>query len=57
LVWHSTAVENNQPAEAWNGQLFNINETLPQGVYVWKVELVYVDGNEARMVGAVSLLR
>jgi len=57
LVWHSTAVEDNQPAKAWNGQLFNTGEALPQGVYVWKVELVYVDGNKGREVGTVSLLR
>ena len=57
LVWHSTAIEYNQPTGAWNGQLFNTGEPLPQGVYVWKVELIYVDGNERREVGTVSLLR
>ncbi|MEM6319405.1 MAG: PKD domain-containing protein [Bacteroidota bacterium] len=57
LIWHSTALEDNQPTESWNGQLFNTGEPLPQGVYVWKAELVYVDGNEERKVGSVNLLR
>ncbi len=39
VVWESTALdENGSPAECWDGADF------AQGVYVWKIEAIFLDG-------------
>lgn len=67
-VWHSTALSNGRPSEAWNGQLNNTGNPLPQGVYFWKVFARFEDGHiwsgspvaadaEATTEGKVLLVR
>lgn len=43
-VWHSTALSDGQPSEAWNGRLNNDGELLPQGLYWWKVNARFENG-------------
>ncbi|MCF8217655.1 MAG: PKD domain-containing protein [Bacteroidales bacterium] len=42
-IWSSTALEDGQPAEGWDGT--QNGKLLPAGVYVWKVEAVFEDGS------------
>ena len=38
VVWDSEALDKGQPAEGWNGCLFNDeNKPLPQGAYYWLI--------------------
>ncbi|MEZ4940150.1 MAG: PKD domain-containing protein [Saprospiraceae bacterium] len=43
-VWHSTALVNGQPSEAWNGRLNNNGELLVQGIYYWKARARFENG-------------
>ncbi|MCC6459645.1 MAG: PKD domain-containing protein [Saprospiraceae bacterium] len=43
-VWHSNALVEGQPSEAWNGRLNNEGDLLPQGVYWWKVRARFENG-------------
>jgi len=54
LVWESTALQNGQPAEAWDGTLYG--RPLPQGAYSWKVEIKYQNGEIDTQTGLVTLL-
>ena len=54
-VWYSEALENHQPAEAWDGTYKG--ELLPQGVYTWKAEMTFLSGERRRRTGTVTLLR
>lgn len=67
-VWHSNALTDGQPAEAWNGRLNNAGAVLPQGLYWWKARarsvdgqlwkgMVYHSGESPVMEGKVMLLR
>ncbi len=65
LLWESTALEEGQPSEAWDGT-FN-GQLMPQDVYVWKCQGIFKDGttwkgekNEKggyKTMGSVILLR
>jgi PKD repeat protein len=67
LVWESTKVENEQPAEGWNGRHILTGELLPQDVYTWKIEATFLDnevwpGKEYKLgnykqIGTVTLIR
>jgi PKD repeat protein len=67
LVWESTKVENEQPAEGWNGRHILTGELLPQDVYTWKIEATFLDnevwpGKEYKIgnykqIGTVTLIR
>ncbi|MEM6696811.1 MAG: PKD domain-containing protein [Bacteroidota bacterium] len=57
LVWHSTALEENSPSEAWNGQYLNEGEDLPQGAYTWFARVTYLSGNTIERTGTVTILR
>jgi PKD repeat protein len=66
LLWESTALENGQPVEGWDGRL---NGTiLPQDVYVWKIRAIFTDGKawegmkdpktgKKAIMGSIVLLR
>lgn len=41
--------------EAWNGQLNNSGNVLPEGSYVWKVELKNAEGQQANYAGKIRL--
>ncbi|MCF8257861.1 MAG: PKD domain-containing protein [Flavobacteriales bacterium] len=41
-VWESTALENGQPAEGWDGRYRG--ESVPQGAYVWKIDGMFTNG-------------
>lgn len=43
-VWHSTALVDGQPSEAWNGRLNNSGELLVQGIYYWKARARFENG-------------
>jgi hypothetical protein len=65
LLWESTALEEGQPAQAWDGKIGGV--LLPQDVYVWKAFAIFEDGSTWRGVddgnggfktmGSVILLR
>lgn len=51
LVYSTTS--NKQP---WNGRLNNSGNVLPEGSYVWKVELKNSKGQEANYAGKVKIM-
>lgn len=66
LLWESTALENGQPAEGWDGRLKGT--LLPQDVYVWKIRAIFTDGKawdgmkdpktgKKSVMGSIILLR
>ena len=66
LLWESTALENGQPSEGWDGRLKGT--ILPQDVYVWKIRAIFTDGKawegmkdsksgKKAIMGSVILLR
>jgi PKD repeat protein len=69
LMWESTAITDDDmksPAEGWNGYYQGV--ICPQGVYVWKIEAVFLDGNRwegarstfdetPKKIGDVTLIR
>ena len=66
LLWESTALENGQPVEGWDGRLKGT--ILPQDVYVWKIRAIFTDGKawegmkdpktgKKAVMGSVVLLR
>ena len=57
LIWYSTALENGEPAEAWNGRLNNVGDIVPQGVYTWSIRITYVNGDQKVNTGTVTVLR
>jgi len=42
LLWESSALENGQPSEGWDGRLKGV--ILPQDVYVWKIRAIFTNG-------------
>ena len=57
LVWRSTALENGNPIESWNGKYFNSGDDMPQGAYSWLAKIEFEDGNVRTFKGSVTLLR
>jgi PKD repeat protein len=66
LLWESTALENGQPVEGWDGRWKGT--ILPQDVYVWKIRAIFTDGKawegmkdpktgKKAIMGSVVLLR
>ena len=66
LLWESSAIENGQPVEAWDGRYKGT--LLPQDVYVWKIRVIFTDGKawdgmkdsktgKKAVMGSVVLLR
>lgn len=65
LIWESTALDEGQPAEAWDGTMNG--QLLPQDVYVWKASAIFMDGTtwkgmadqngNFKTIGSVTLLR
>jgi PKD repeat protein len=66
LLWESTALENNQPSEGWDGRLKGV--ILPQDIYVWKIRAIFTNGKawegmadpktgKKSIMGSVLLLR
>ena len=66
LLFESTALENGQPAEGWDGRYKGT--ILPQDVYVWKIRAIFYNGKawegvtdektgKKSVMGAVLLLR
>ncbi|MCF8296729.1 MAG: PKD domain-containing protein [Saprospiraceae bacterium] len=42
LIWETDELKNTEPAEGWDGRYNGV--PLPQDVYVWKIEAVFLDG-------------
>ncbi len=68
LLWQSELLDETRPAESWDGTYNGI--PMPQDVYVWKVEAVFVDGTfwpgmtyssdeggGTKTIGSVTLVR
>lgn len=66
LLWESTAIENGQPTEGWDGRWKGT--LLPQDVYVWKIRAIFTDGKawegmkdpktgKKAVMGSIVLLR
>lgn len=66
LLWESTALENGQPTEGWDGRVKGV--ILPQDVYVWKIRAIFTDGKawpgmkdpktgKRAIMGSIILLR
>nr|MBC8146702.1 PKD domain-containing protein [Bacteroidota bacterium] len=65
LIWESEELDNTEPAEGWDGRYNGV--PLPQDVYVWKIEAVFMDGTPwpgkkydnglYRNYGTITLLR
>ncbi len=66
LLWESTALENGQPTEGWDGRYKGT--LLPQDVYVWKIRAIFTDGKawegmkdpktgKKAIMGSIVLLR
>jgi hypothetical protein len=41
LLWETQALDNNSPAEGWDGQYKG--QYVPQGSYVWKLDATFID--------------
>ncbi|MFZ9942185.1 MAG: PKD-like domain-containing protein [Bacteroidia bacterium] len=67
LVWYSTKLENGIPAEGWDGRRLDNGAALPQDVYVWQINAVFLDGTPwlgqkrddgvPRRTGTITLIR
>jgi large repetitive protein len=45
-VWHTEALDDaGQPSEAWNGRYQNTGDLLPQGLYWWQAEAIFINGD------------
>jgi len=69
LLWESTAITNDDmksPAEGWDGRYQG--QVCHQGVYVWKIQAVFIDGTiwegmsykfqpRKKTIGDVTLIR
>ena len=55
-IWHSEALIDNSPSEFWDGTDINGNP-LPQGVYLWKAEVTYVNSVSKTYTGDIHLIR
>ena len=55
LLWQSHEIIDEQPAEAWNG--IYQGKIMPQGAYVWKANVTYLNGITDILTGSVVLLR
>ncbi|MBX2927126.1 MAG: PKD domain-containing protein [Saprospiraceae bacterium] len=56
-VWYSEALDDSSPTESWNGAKQNRGDTLPQGAYTWRADVVFVNGVSRIFTGSVTLLR
>jgi PKD repeat protein len=54
-VWSSTIIDGEEPGEAWDGTYKGA--ILPQGAYVWKVTVEFINGKREVRTGTVVLLR
>lgn len=55
--WGEKVFESTDSEEGWNGRKHNIGEESPQGVYVYKISFITVEGEEEIQRGQVTLLR
>ncbi|MCB0495903.1 MAG: PKD domain-containing protein [Cyclobacteriaceae bacterium] len=55
--WGHLLFESDNKEVGWNGRHFNTGKLMPAGVYVYKLELVYVSGQQTTVVGDVNLIR
>ena len=69
MLWESTAINpaDGSPAEGWDCTYQG--ELVPQGVYVWSIDAIFIDGsiwlgepdetagNKPKTVGTVTVIR
>lgn len=53
--WGNKIFTTNDFAKAWDG--YKNSEIVPQGVYVWEINIVSANGKTKEMTGYVSLIR
>ena len=55
--WGQMIFSTDNPSDGWNGQLNNMGQASPQGVYVYKVSYIDPRGETKSQDGTVMLLR
>jgi len=55
--WGHLLFESNDKTVGWNGRHYNSGKLMPAGVYVYKLELVYLSGEQTTIVGDINLIR
>ena len=55
--WGHLLFESNDKTKGWNGRHHGTGKLMPGGVYVYKLELVYVSGEQTTIVGDINLIR
>jgi len=55
LLWKNSALDGEQPMGSWDG--YFRGKLVPQGAYVWKAEVEYINGIRQVKTGTVSVLR
>ena len=55
LLWQSKEIIGEQPSESWDG--FYKGKLMPQGAYVWKADVEFINGATDIMTGTVILLK
>lgn len=49
--------ESNSPNNKWNGRMNNTGEALPEGQYIWKLNVADENGNKRAFTDRVKLLK
>ncbi|MCB9256073.1 MAG: PKD domain-containing protein [Chitinophagales bacterium] len=66
LIWRSNKLANDTPAEFWNGIHFETGKEMPQGVYVWEIDAIFLNDevwkgkaydNKLKNIGTITIIR
>lgn len=55
IVWSSSELEDGHPTGRWSGDYQG--RPVPQGAYTWEARILFVNGDEVRKKGSVTVLR
>ena len=55
VVYAKSTIDPQDTGAFWNGQING--KVAPSGVYIWQVEVEFVDGSQLKLFGDVTLLR
>lgn len=55
LLWENSALDGEQPDGSWDGTFKN--KIVPQGAYVWKAEVEYINHIRQVKTGTITVLR
>ncbi len=57
LLWETREIDGHQPGPGWDGKKIGSDAYLPQGAYVWKIEVSYLNGFKEVRTGSVTIIR